>query len=179
MILTKNLSSAYALQRNIANTLLKHNDLWINEKCIFHQMKEKLGKPKMKHFLKISFKITYFHMLAAIQWMTYTVGHSSPLENRINSLVQQFVEHGFFNKFYDKYQMWFKTMKAFKMQDEFVGRSKQTTHTSYVTIDNLHDAILMLAIGWPLAIMVFIGELMWKRYQNNFYRENLNSFYLE
>lgn len=50
MILTKNVSFAYSIQRNIANTLLKHKDLWINDKCIFHQMKEKLGKLPRNYF---------------------------------------------------------------------------------------------------------------------------------
>lgn len=43
MILTKNMSSAYAVQRRVADTLLRHDDVWVNGKCVFHQMKEILG----------------------------------------------------------------------------------------------------------------------------------------
>lgn len=98
--------------------------------------------------------------------MTYSIGHLSPLENRFNALIQQFVEHGFYKRFYGKYQMWFRNMKEFNMQEFSENNKQQTQISSAVSIDNLHDGILMLAVGWPLSIMVFVGEIMWKRYKN-------------
>lgn len=49
MILMKNYSCAYGLEKEMANMLLCHENLWENGINAFHRLKEKLGKSKMRN----------------------------------------------------------------------------------------------------------------------------------
>lgn len=99
--------------------------------------------------------------------MAYNIGHLSPYENRFNALIQRFVEYGFFKLFHEKAARWLSQMPGFSMAKLWAGYGMNMQASVYtnVSLSDIHDGLLMLLIGWPVALIAFFGEILWWRFR--------------
>lgn len=93
--------------------------------------------------------------------MSYQVAKNLPIENKLNTIIQRLLESGLTNFYLNKCMFLIRLSGIITSQIQ--GTNMQHSNASGITMNNFQSFCIFYMIAMFIAVLTFIGELLYKR----------------